>query len=166
MIKKVDWQPSTWADLPYKFEAGTANIAEAIGLGSPIDFLSPLVSPASTRSLVGRGGHYPHYESKITAYALKQMQKIKGLEIYGPTQSQNRIGVISFNLADIPPHDLASILDSRGIAIRTGHHCAMPLHEKLHCESSARISLAIYNTKKNIDEFISGLKSALTLLSS
>ncbi|OGE77741.1 MAG: hypothetical protein A2751_01635 [Candidatus Doudnabacteria bacterium RIFCSPHIGHO2_01_FULL_46_14] len=178
MIRKVELESSTWADLPHRFEAGTANIAEAIGLGAAIDFLtlihnspnpSYLKRGTNTRTLPlklrGRWRGLLKYESELTAYALKQMQKIRGIEIYGPQNNKDRIGVISFNLKKIPPHDLASILDSRGIAIRTGHHCAMPLHDKLGIESSARISLGIYNTKKNIDAFINGLKYAQRILS-
>jgi len=170
MIKKVELDPEShayrqagssgrrelrvaWADLPHKFEAGTASIAEVIGLGTAVDFLSSHLS------------HYSHYESKLTAYTLKQIQKISGITIYGPRENKDRIGVISFNVNNIPPHDLASILDSRGIAIRTGHHCAMPLHDRLGIESSARVGLAVYNTKSDIDRFIQGLKYAQHVLS-
>ena len=171
MIKTVDFDSATWADLPHKFEAGTANIAEVIGFGAAIDFLTPPLKlrggglPA-TLSLARRAGEgLLKHESALTAYALKQLQKIPGLEIYGPSNNKNRIGVISFNLEGVPPHDLASILDSKGIAIRTGHHCAMPLHDKLGIESSARISLAVYNNKSDIDKFMSALKSAQSILS-
>lgn len=153
MIKKVNLESSTWADLPHKFEAGTASIADVIGLGSAVDFINKVGIKRIS-----------NLESRITNYVLKEMLKIKNLEIYGPKDSKNRIGVISFNLRGIPPHDLASILDSKGIAVRTGHHCAMPLHDKLGIESSARISLAIYNTEQDIDKFMAGLKYAAKLL--
>ena len=153
MIKKVNLESSTWADLPHKFEAGTASIADVIGLGSAVDFINKVGIKRIS-----------NLESRITNYVLKEMLKIKNLEIYGPKDSKNRIGVISFNLRGMPAHDLASILDSKGIAVRTAHHCAMPLHDKLGIESSARISLAIYNTKQDIDKFMAGLKYAAKLL--
>jgi cysteine desulfurase/selenocysteine lyase len=153
MIKKVGLTSHIWNDLPWKFEAGTANIAEVIGFGAAIDFLSKVGFQTIS-----------NHESRITNYALKKLQKIPGLTIYGPKDNKNRIGVISFNLKGIPAHDLASILDEKGIAIRTGHHCAMPLHEKLGIPSSARASFAIYNTKKDVDKLIAGLKYAKNLL--
>ncbi|OGF02179.1 MAG: hypothetical protein A3G07_01765 [Candidatus Doudnabacteria bacterium RIFCSPLOWO2_12_FULL_47_12] len=159
-----------WADLPHKFEAGTANISAVIGLGAAIDFLSHFPSPGVGRVAAGQERSkairaIQNHESILTSYALKQMKKIPSLEIYGPQDAKDRIGVISFNLKGIPPHDLASILDSRGIAIRTGHHCAMPLHDKLGIESSARISLAIYNTKEDINKLTEGIRYAQRLLS-
>ncbi|MDP3741079.1 MAG: cysteine desulfurase [bacterium] len=158
MIKKVNFESATWNDLPYKFEAGTANICEVVGLGAAVDFLS-------TPSLKVRegGGELLKHERNLTTYALKKLKKIPGLTIYGPQTSKDRIGVISFNIQGVPPHDLASILDERGIAIRTGHHCAMPLHEKLGVESTARVSLGIYNTKEDIDKLIDGIKKALDI---
>lgn len=180
MIKRVSWNKSTWNDLPYKFEAGTANIAEVVGLGAAVDFLSPFIHnplnppylkgeaknkktpPLKVRG--GREGLFSH-ESKLTAYALKKMKTIPGLAIYGPQTAKNRIGVISFNVQGVPPHDLASILDERGIAIRVGHHCAMPLHEKLAVEATARVSLGIYNTEKDIDRLIEGIRHAKKLFS-
>ncbi len=190
MIKRVDWAKATWNDLPWKFEAGTSPIAEVIGLGAAIDFLNspPPNLPhqgggkkkrnfssldenpsSSFPPLVGgtKGGGIKaieNYESKLTTYALKKLSQVPGIAIYGPKDSTDRIGVISFNLKDIPAHDLASILDEQGVAIRTGHHCTMPLHQKLGIESSARISLGIYNTKFDLDQFIKGLKHARSLL--
>lgn len=155
MIKHVTFEGATWNDLPWKFEAGTANIAEVISLGAAIDFINKVGIKALTE-----------HESKITNYALTKLQAVPGLTIYGPANIPQRIGVISFNLAGIPPHDLASLLDEQGIAIRTGHHCAMPLHQKLGIESSARASFAIYNTKKDIDKLINSLKLAQSILNS
>jgi cysteine desulfurase/selenocysteine lyase len=149
MVRSVSWQAATWSDLPGKFEAGTANIAEVIGLGAAIDFLSS----------VG-WGKIARHEQNLTSDALDKLQKIPGLKIYGPTRAQNRIGVISFTLRDVPPHDLASILDEQDIAIRTGHHCAMPLHTRLGIESSARVSFGLHNSKKDIDELIRGIQHA------
>ncbi|MBI4050535.1 MAG: cysteine desulfurase [Candidatus Doudnabacteria bacterium] len=173
MIKRVSLDPGSspghrrklrlaWNALPYKFEAGTANIAEVIGLGTAVNFLTPLIHKRGTPSLKVRegGGELLKHEKKLTDYALKRLRKIPGLTIYGPQTAKDRIGIISFNLKVVPPHDLASILDQQGIAIRTGHHCAMPLHEKLGVESTARISLALYNTKEDIDKLIEGIKNA------
>lgn len=154
MIKRVTFQSATWNDLPWKFEAGTANIAEVIGLGAAVDFINKIGI-----NNIGRR------EKMLTAYCLLLTAKIPSLTIYGPKNNKDRTGVISFNVKDIPPHDLASILDEQGIAIRTGHHCAMPLHEKLDIESSARASLAVYNTKEDIDELIKGINRARSLLS-
>ncbi len=149
MIGSVDWYNSTWNDIPFKFEAGTANIAEVIGLGAAVDFLQK----TGTQKI-------RNYESKITNYALKKLKNIPGLTVYGSRTGKNRIGVISFNLKNIPPHDLASILDKKGIAIRTGHHCTMPLHRKLEVEATARASFGIYNTKKDIDKLIAAIEYA------
>lgn len=155
MIRSVDWQNSTWNDLPWKLEAGTANIADVIGLGAAIDFINKVGLRA-----------VKNHELRIMNYVLRELGKISGIEIYGPESGKDRIGVISFNAAGVPPHDLASILDQRGIAIRTGHHCAMPLHRKLGVESTARASFAIYNTKSDIDALIKGIKYAIQLFCS
>lgn len=155
----------TWNDLPYKFEAGTANIAEVIGLGQAVDFLnSPLPSsPSRGEELKERVERIRNHESELTKYALSKLKTIPGFMIYGPQTSKDRIGVISFNVRGIPPHDLASLLDEKGIAIRTGHHCAMPLHEKLGVEATVRMSLGIYNNKRDIDALIDGINRALSI---
>ncbi len=181
MIKKVGWQSSTWAELPHKFEAGTANIAEVIGLGVAVDFLSFQLSPLPNPpprgegmesgigtkkkfpSLEGRGKGRVidaaiNHETELTNDALKKLKQIPGMIIYGPNE---RGPVVAFNIKGLPPHDLASLLDEQGIAIRTGHHCAMPLHKKLGIESSARVSFALYNTKKDIDELVEGIRNAI-----
>lgn len=161
MIKKVEVRSSApksrawhgiqiiWNDAPWKFEAGTPPIAEVVGLGAAIDFLNKIGFKAIM-----------NHESKITKYALKQMKEIPGLTIYGPHDEKNRLGVISFNLDDIPAHDIASFLDEYGIAIRTGQHCAQPLHQKLGIGSSARASFALYNDKADIDKLVKALKNA------
>ena len=105
-------------------------------------------------------------ELEIMHYALRELQKIPSLAIYGPSTAKDRIGVISFNIEGVPPHDLASILDERGIAIRTGHHCAMPLHDKLGVEATARVSLGMYNTKEDIDALIRGINHAIEIFNS
>ena len=153
MIKTVNYNSATWADLPHKFEAGTGNIEGVVGLNVAVKFMDKI----GWKAIVA-------HEKQLTSYCLQQVSKIPGLTIYGPKSAADRIGVISFNIAGVPPHDLASILDERGIAIRTGHHCAMPLCQKLGIESSARISLAVYNTKSDIDEFIAGMNYATKLL--
>ena len=152
MIKSVDWQNSTWNGLPWKFEAGTAAIAEVIGLGAAVDSLNSYGIERIWNT-----------EYRISEYALRKLCKIPGIEIYAPRIGKDRIGVISFNVKGVPPHDLASILDGQGIAIRTGHHCAMPLHQRLEVESSARVSLAIYNTKVDIDVLIKGIEHAQSI---
>lgn len=162
MIKSVELDPGSspghrrklrlaWADLPHKFEAGTASISEVVGLGAAIDFINAI---GIDRIM--------NYELGIMEYAMVQLQKVPGIIIYGP---KKRGPVIAFNIEGVPPHDLASILDEQGIAIRTGHHCAMPLHRKLGIESSARVSFAIYNTKRDVDKLVEGIKYALSVFS-
>lgn len=151
MVRSVDWQTAIWAELPYKFEAGTMPIAEVVGLGAAIDYVSEKLKTQS--------------EKQITDYTLKQLKKVPGLTVHGPQSGKDRIGVISFTLKGVPAHDLASILDERGIAIRAGHHCAIPLHEKLGMAATARVSLGVYNTKRDIDEVIAGIKRAIKVFS-
>ena len=149
MIRSVHLRESTWNDLPWKFEAGTPAIAEAIGFGVAVDYLSALGMAAVQQ-----------HEREITSYALEQLQAISGLKIYGPDASQ-RGGVISFTLDDIHPHDLASILDQEaGVAIRAGHHCAQPLMERLELAATARASFYIYTLPEEIDILVQGLRKA------
>jgi cysteine desulfurase/selenocysteine lyase len=150
MILEVTYQKSSWADVPFKFEAGTPNIAGAIGLKSAIEYLMNL-SMAEIRN----------HEIEITEYAYEQMMNINGIEILGPENIDERAGLISFNIPGVHPHDLGTFLDSKGIAIRTGHHCAMPLIKKLGSHSSARASFYIYNTKKEIDKFITEINNSM-----
>ncbi len=149
MIKTVSLEKTTFNDLPYKFEAGTPNIADAIALGAAIEYLEGIGMNRIRR-----------HEIEITKYALKQLSAISGLTIYGPKKAEDKTGVISFNLADIHSHDLATILDEEGIAIRSGHSCAMPLVHRLGCESVARASFYIYNTKEEIDKLAQALEKA------
>lgn len=149
MIANVTREGATWAEVPYKFEAGTPNIAGAIGLGAAIDYLQSL-----DFELIQK------HEQELTSYALAKLKNVSGLTIYGPQKSNGRIGVISFNLKNIHPHDLATALDLDGIEVRAGHHCAQPLMASLDTESTVRASLSIYNTKDDIDKLVSSLHEA------
>lgn len=149
MIANVTREGATWAEVPYKFEAGTPNIAGAIGLGAAIDYLESL-----DFELIQK------HEQELTSYALVKLKNVSGLTIYGPQKSNGRIGVISFNLKNIHPHDLATALDLNGIEVRAGHHCAQPLMASLDTESTVRASLSIYNTKDDIDKLVSSLHEA------
>ena len=146
MIDYVYKTESTWTDLPVKFEAGTPMIAEAVGLNAAIDYLNNL------------GLDNIHaYEKELVEYAYDKMSEIEGIEIYGPAKSQ-RAGLITFNLKGVHPHDLATALDSEGIAVRAGHHCAQPLMKWCQAHSTSRASFYIYNTIEEIDQFIESLE--------
>lgn len=146
MIDFVDLYDSTWKELPWKFEGGTPIIAGAIGLGAAIDFLNE----------VGLATIEAH-EHKLAAYAMEQLSSIEGLTIYGPKNPQDRAGVITFNLDDVHPHDVATVLDSEGIAIRAGHHCAQPLMKWLKASATARASFYLYNEMEDVDRLVEGL---------
>ncbi|MCP8308813.1 MAG: cysteine desulfurase [archaeon] len=149
MIREVHLREASWDDLPWKFEAGTSNVAGAIGLGAAVDYLNK----------IGMKNVREH-EKELTKYALDKIVEIKGIRIYGPKDINVRGGVISFNLGDIHPHDLASILDDEGIAIRAGHHCAQPLMERLGVNGTARASFYIYNTEGEVDSLVNSLEKA------
>jgi cysteine desulfurase/selenocysteine lyase len=149
MIKEVFLDHSTWNAVPYKFEAGTVNIADAIGLGAAVDYLSSL-GMAKVRE----------HEMKLLTYANGVLPKVKGFSSYGPTDPKVKAGVISFNLGDVHPHDLATILDEEGIAIRSGHHCAQPLMHWLDVAATSRASFSVYNSYDDIDALKSGLEKA------
>ena len=146
MIREVHKYETTWNDLPYKFEAGTPNIADVIGLGAAIDYLTKL----------GMDNVREH-EVELTNYAIEKLSKINGLTIYGTKDISKRGGVISFNFADVHPHDVAQIIDEEGIAVRSGHHCAQVLMERLNVAATSRASFYIYNTKYEIDSLINSL---------
>ncbi|MFN8481708.1 MAG: cysteine desulfurase [Anaerolineae bacterium] len=148
MIREVYHESSRWNDLPWKFEAGTPSIAEGIGLGVAVDYLTT----------VGLDKIHVH-EQNVTQYALERLGTIKGLTLYGPPAAQ-RGGVVSFNVDNIHPHDLATLLDQRGIAIRAGHHCAQPLTERLGVGSTARASFYLYTLREEIDALAEGLEHA------
>lgn len=147
MIKRVTKEYSIWADIPYKFEGGTQNIAGVIGFNKAIEYLNN----------IGLESIYKH-EKSLVSYALKKLLSVEGITIYGPTTDTHRLNIISFNYKDIHPHDVATVLDQEGIAIRAGHHCAQPLHLSLGVSASCRVSFYLYNTQEEIDIFIEALK--------
>jgi cysteine desulfurase/selenocysteine lyase len=149
MISSVQRHNSTWNELPWKFEAGTPNIADVIASGVAIDYLEAL-GMENVRA----------HELELTNYALKEFQKLEHVKIYGPLAATRRGGVISFNFSDVHPHDLGQILNDSGIAIRAGHHCCQPLMRDLQVSGTARASFYIYNTKEEIDLLMLALQEA------
>ena len=154
MVREVWNEGATWNDLPMRFEAGTPSIADAIALGTAIDYLQAL----------GMEDIRAH-EISITQYALDAFQELEGTEVFGPRDVSQRGGIISFYCKDVHPHDLGTVLDREGIAIRTGHHCAMPLMRKLAVPATARASFYIYNTEAEVDILVDSLKGALQYFS-
>ena len=152
MIKEVSFKKTTYACLPHKFEAGTPNIAGVIAFKSAIEFISSLGFNTIAE-----------HENNLLEYATKEILKIDGVKIYGT--SENKSGIISFNIDGIHPYDIGVLLDKMGIAIRTGHHCTQPIMERFNIPGTARISLAIYNTIKEIDVCIASIKKAKQMLS-
>jgi cysteine desulfurase/selenocysteine lyase len=146
MISRVSLDGSTWNDLPYKFEAGTPSIAEAIGLGAAVDYLSAL----------GMANIHAH-EQAIAAYALERLSEVPGLTLYGPIDPTKKGAVATFTMQGIHAHDLAQLLDEQGIAVRAGHHCAQPLHDCLNLHATARASFYLYNTPAEVDRLVEGL---------
>ena len=144
MIREVTFADTTFNDLPWKFEAGTMNIAEAIGLGAAIDYLAKI----GMETIFKR-------DKELTNYAIEKLGEIKGVKIYGPKE---RGAVVSFNVDDVHAHDVSQVLDSEGVAIRAGHHCCMPLMSVLNVPATARASFYFYNTKKEIDVFIEAIE--------
>ncbi|PQF23405.1 cysteine desulfurase [Enterococcus mundtii] len=146
MIDFVGLQDSTWKELPWKFEAGTPNIAGVIALGAAIDYLES----------IGLAGIH-QYEEELVGYVLPKLQAIEGLTIYGPKDPTQRTGVISFNLENLHPHDVATALDMEGVAVRAGHHCAQPLLKYLGVAATARASFYVYNTKADADRLVQAI---------
>lgn len=146
MIQTVTMEKSTWNELPWKFEAGTPKIAQVIGLGAAIDYLNEIGYEA-----IGE------YEKKLTDYTLEKLAAIEGLSIHG--QAAERGPVISFNLADVHPHDLAQFLDMEGVAIRAGHHCTQPIMQRLGVPATSRASMYIYNTSEEIDRLVQSIEN-------
>ncbi|GLI07505.1 cysteine desulfurase SufS [Paenibacillus tyrfis] len=147
MIGHVDLREATWKEAPWKFEAGTPIIAGAVGLGAAIDVLEQIGMDAIEK-----------HDLELTAYAVARMKRIEGLTIYGPTEG--RIGMVTFNLDGIHPHDLATALDAYGVAVRAGHHCCQPLMRRLGAQATARASFFAYNTEEEVDRLAEGLYRA------
>ncbi len=150
MIRKVTFEGATWNDLPWKFEAGTPNIADVIAFGTAIDYLNDL----------GMDNVRQH-EAEITAYALDRMGSIPEIILYGPPDAAKRGGVVSFNFPGLHPHDIGTVLDTHGVAIRSGHHCTQPLMRCLGISGTARASFYIYNTPQEVDALVDAVKAAV-----
>src|SRR5699024_7227581 len=148
MIEYVTEQDATFAPLPYKFEGGTQNVEGAVGLRAAIDYLNNIGLD-----------NIQNHERLLTKYALERIEDLSYMTIQGPKDLNKKGGIISFTIDDIHPHDIASILDSYGIAIRSGHHCAQPLMQYLNIPATSRLSFYLYNTKDDIDKFIEGIKN-------
>ncbi len=147
MIDEVTLQQTTFKPPPFRFEAGTPHIAGVIGLGAAIDFLNAIGFSQIRK-----------HEEKITDYALNQLGQLKNFTLYGPKSGQNRLGLLTFSIKGVHPHDVAQILNSENICIRSGHHCAMPLHGFLGVKATSRVSFYLYNTLEEVDKLIKGLR--------
>ena len=155
MIRTVGREESTWAEIPHKFEAGTPNIAGAIALGAAADFLDEVGFDAIAE-----------HERGLLAYALERLDDLGGVSVYGPTDLDERSGVISFTMGDAHPHDISTILDSRGVAIRAGHHCAQLVMKHFDISATARASFYLYNSTDDVDRLIEGLGSVQEIFGS
>jgi cysteine desulfurase/selenocysteine lyase len=149
MISRVTLEESTWNEIPWKYEAGTPNIADGIALGAAVDYLEAL-GMENVRA----------HEQALTAYALDKLGGVDGMTIYGPKDAAERVGVVAFNYGELHPHDLGQVLDQYGIAIRAGHHCAQPLMRRLDCVATARASFYVYNTLAEIDTLVEAIEEA------
>jgi cysteine desulfurase/selenocysteine lyase len=151
MIKRVSYETTSYNELPWKFEAGTSNVADAIALGTAVDYLTE----------VGLDWIREH-DIALTGYALDRLRTLepRGLALYGPPRAQDRGGVISFNFADVHAHDLASLLDLEGVCVRAGHHCTMPLMDKMGWPATARASFYLYNTEEDVDALVAAIEKA------
>jgi cysteine desulfurase/selenocysteine lyase len=145
MIKSVSFEKTIYNDLPYKFEAGTPNIAGTIGLGAAVDYLSAIDIDAVEQ-----------YEKTIVEYATEAVGNLKGVRLIGT--AREKLGVLSFVLDDVHPHDIGTILNEEGIAIRTGHHCAQPVMQRFGISATARASFALYNTREEVDALVRGIR--------
>lgn len=148
MIKSVTFEKTLFNDLPYKFEAGTPNIADGIAFGAALDYLQSLDWTTLSR-----------YEDVLLKYATEQLTEIKGLRVIGT--AKEKTGVISFTLENIHPHDIGTILDQEGIAVRTGHHCAQPVMIRYDVPATVRASFALYNTRDEVDVLVRGIQKVL-----
>jgi len=149
MIRRVDFEGATWNDLPWKFEAGTPNIADAIAFGAAIDYLNELGME-----------NVREHEIEITEYALNRLGELDDITLYGPPDPRERGGVVSFNFGDLHPHDIGTVLDRHGVAIRAGHHCTQPLMRTLGISGTARASFYVYNTLEEVDVLVEALEAA------
>lgn len=149
MIDFVGLYDSSWKELPWKFEGGTPIIAGAIGMAAAIDYIESIGLD-----------NIENHEHELVAYAMEQMKTVEGLEIYGPRDSSKRAGIVTFNLEGVHPHDLATVLDMNGVAVRAGHHCCQPLMKWLDVSATARASFYLYNTKEDVDRLVEGLRMA------
>ena len=148
MIEYVEEQETTFAELPNKFEAGTQNVGGAVGLSAAIDYLAEIGFAE-----IGR------IEKILTDTAIAELKKIPYVELYGcDSERENKIGIVTFNIKDVHPHDVATILDAEGVAIRAGHHCAQPLMKYLKQNSTCRASFYLYNTLEDVEKFIAAIK--------
>ena len=152
MISRVAVDLTTWNDLPWKFEAGTSAYVDAIGLGAAVDYLQA----------VGMDKIHEH-ERALVAYALPKLLAIPGVTVFGPKTAEDRVGVISFDVAGIHPHDVAQIFDSEGICVRAGHHCNQPLMTRLGTAATTRASFYLYNTFAEIDALVAAIDKAKKL---
>jgi cysteine desulfurase/selenocysteine lyase len=152
MIRRVRFEETTWGDVPHKFEAGTSPIAEAVGLATAIDYLEAIGMDAIEA-----------YEHELAAYALDRLSEVPSITLYGPS-AERRAGIVSFNLGDFHPHDVAQILDMEGIAIRAGHHCCQPLMERLGVPATNRASFYLYTVREEIDRLVDGLHKVQKVL--
>ena len=148
MIRKVTYEGATWNDLPWKFEAGTPNIADVIAFGAAIDYLNELGME-----------NVREHEVEITDYALTHLSQLEDIVMYGPPDPRERGGVVSFNFGDLHPHDIGTVLDHHGVAIRAGHHCTQPLMRTLGVSGTARASFYVYNTPEEVDVLVEALEA-------
>ena len=150
MVLEVSYEDASWNELPMRFEAGTPNIADAIALGAAVDYLTALGME-----------NVREHEKQLTAYALDAFRELEEVDLFGPMDVDRRGGILSFHSSDVHPHDLGTFLDQEGVAIRTGHHCTMPLMGALGVPATARASLYVYNTEQEVDALVDAVKRAL-----
>jgi cysteine desulfurase/selenocysteine lyase len=149
MIASVDFQTATWNELPWKFEAGTPMIAEAVGLGVAVEYLSALGME-----------HVREHERELTAQMLQELSTLPGVRILGPPEAESRGGLVAFTLEGIHPHDVAELVSREGVCIRAGHHCAQPLMRCLHLGATARASVGVYNEPSDVQALVAALHGA------
>jgi cysteine desulfurase/selenocysteine lyase len=153
MIRTVELERSTWNDLPWKFEAGTSSIADGVGLGAAVDYLSSLGMQAVRA-----------HEQDLTSYALERISEVPGVRIFGPSRASERGGLVSFEVDGVHPHDIAEICNREAVCIRAGHHCAQPLMRTLGVPATARASFGVYNTRADVDRLIDAIEKAKSVL--